>query len=57
MQEPVARPAASPPPARLPYATPRLTRYGAIGELTAMLSAGASDGVAGSILLCSTLPC
>jgi hypothetical protein len=44
-------------PARRPYAPPRLTRYGSIAELTTALASGASDGIAGTVAVCSVLPC
>jgi len=42
---------------RRPYAPPRLTRYGSIHELTAALNSGPTDGVLGTISICSTFPC
>jgi hypothetical protein len=48
---------APPHDGRRVYVTPRLTRHGTIRELTAALNAGTSDGVAGSISICSTFPC
>ena len=42
---------------RRPYVPPRLTRFGTIAELTAALSSGASDGMTGTVAICSTLPC
>lgn len=44
-------------PVRRPYAAPRLTRHGTIAELTSALASGASNGVTGSVAVCSVLPC
>jgi hypothetical protein len=44
-------------PVRRPYAPPRLTRFGTIAELTAALASGASDGMTGTVAICSVLPC